>query len=205
MLEIQTELKLSPHFITPKLKIASLHTDGSTENLTQNLASLYINRSNRRLTYPRNRPAVIRGFIRTSMSSPTCTKKSTKSHILYNRTANPNSNTRTLKSFDVVYEANSLIFLYEVSIRVDAESVPEDTSASRTRNAVMLRYHPVPVQTAPGQRQFTDRDNESLFEVAGATVGRRVHPQPRDATSEDDGPATLDPNAIRRVEAAQVV
>jgi hypothetical protein len=103
-----------------------------------------------------------------------------------------------------------------VPIRVlDGESVPEGVPDLLAHaHVVLLGYHVVPEQTAPGQAQlqFEDRaterldEYESMFEDAGATVERRLvftHDGGKtiDRTiAEHDCMAVLAPNATGSVE-----
>ncbi|WP_115864602.1 universal stress protein [Halorussus litoreus] len=103
-----------------------------------------------------------------------------------------------------------------VPIRVlEGESIPEGVSELLANaHVVLLGYHVIPEQTAPGQArmQFEERATDrleaygSLFEQAGATVERRLvftHDGQKtiDRTiAEHDCLAVLVPNATRPVE-----
>lgn len=101
-------------------------------------------------------------------------------------------------------------------IRVlEGESVPEGVlDLLATAHVVLLGYHVIPEQTAPGQAQmqFEDRaterldEYEAMFEDAGATVERRLvftHNGQKTidrTTTEHDCLAALVPNATSSVE-----
>lgn len=103
-----------------------------------------------------------------------------------------------------------------VPIRVlEGESVPEGVpELLANAHVVMLGYHVIPEQTAPGQAQMQYEDRamerldefEAIFEAAGATVERRLvftHDGQKtiDRTiTEHDCMAVLVPNATGRVE-----
>jgi len=103
-----------------------------------------------------------------------------------------------------------------VPIRVlEGESVPEGVPGLLAHaHVVLLGYHVIPEQTAPGQAQlqFEERANdrldeyEAIFEEAGATVERRLvftHDGQRTLdrmTTEHDCLAVLVPNATGAVE-----
>ncbi|WP_132060911.1 adenine nucleotide alpha hydrolase family protein [Halorussus amylolyticus] len=103
-----------------------------------------------------------------------------------------------------------------VPIRVlEGESVPEGVPELLAHaHVVMLGYHVIPEQTAPGQAQmqFEDRaterldEYETMFEAAGATVERRLvftHDGQKTIdrmTAEHDCMAVLVPNATGAVE-----
>lgn len=103
-----------------------------------------------------------------------------------------------------------------VPIRVlEGESVPEGVPGLLANaHVVLLGYHVVPEQTAPGQAQMQFEDQasgrldeyESIFEEAGATVERRLvftHDGQKTIdrmTAEHDCIAVLVPNATGPVE-----
>jgi hypothetical protein len=103
-----------------------------------------------------------------------------------------------------------------VPIRVlEGESVPEGVpELLANAHVVLLGYHVIPEQTAPGQAQmqFEDRANdrldeyEEMFEERGATVERQLvftHNGQKTIdrmTTEHDCMAALVPNATRQVE-----
>ncbi|MFD1599950.1 universal stress protein [Halobellus rarus] len=103
-----------------------------------------------------------------------------------------------------------------VPIRVlEGESVPEGVPELLAHaHVVLLGYHVIPEQTAPGQAQmqFEDRagerldEYETIFEAAGATVERRLvftHDGQKTIdrmTTEHDCRAVLVPNATGPVE-----
>ncbi|MFD1633778.1 universal stress protein [Haloplanus ruber] len=103
-----------------------------------------------------------------------------------------------------------------VPVRVlDGESIPEGVpDLLAAAHVVLLGYHVVPGQTAPGQAQmqFEDRaterldEFEAMFEEAGATVERRLvftHDGQKTLdrmTTEHDCLAALVPNATGPVE-----
>jgi len=103
-----------------------------------------------------------------------------------------------------------------VPIRVlEGESVPEGVPELLAHaHVVLLGYHVIPEQTAPGQAQmqFEERANdrideyEEIFEDAGATVERRLvftHDGQRTLdrmTTEHDCLAVLVPNATGEIE-----
>ena len=103
-----------------------------------------------------------------------------------------------------------------VPIRVlEGESVPEGVpTLLANAHVVLLGYHVVPEQTAPGQAQMQFEDQaggrldeyESIFEEAGATVERRLvftHDGQKTIdrmTTEHDCLAVLVPNAAGPVE-----
>jgi nucleotide-binding universal stress UspA family protein len=103
-----------------------------------------------------------------------------------------------------------------VPVRVlEGESLPEGTPELLAEaHVVLLGYHVIPEQTAPGQArlQFEDRamarldDYEAIFEAAGATVERRLvfthnGQQTLDRMiAEHDCAAVLVPNATEAVD-----
>ncbi|MFC6784541.1 universal stress protein [Halobaculum halobium] len=103
-----------------------------------------------------------------------------------------------------------------VPIRVlEGESIPEGVpDLLANAHVVLLGYHVIPEQTAPGQAQlqFEDRaterldEYEAIFEASGATVERRLvftHDGQKTIdrmTTEHDCLAALVPNATGQVE-----
>jgi nucleotide-binding universal stress UspA family protein len=103
-----------------------------------------------------------------------------------------------------------------VPLRVlEGESIPDGVPGLLANaHVVLLGYHVIPEQTAPGQAQmqFEDRaterldEYETIFEEAGATVERRLvftHDGQKTVdrmTTEHDCLAALVPNATARVE-----